>query len=38
MRDPDFASCMEKVWDLLRYDVDAAMRQNDPARIVSQSK
>ncbi len=38
MRDPDFASCMEKVWDLLRYDVDAAMRQNDPAKIVSQSK
>ncbi len=38
MRDPDFASCMEKVWDLLRYDVDAAMRQNDPARIVSQPK
>ncbi len=30
MRDPDFAACMEKVWDLLRYDVDKAMRQSPP--------
>ena len=27
MRDPDFARCMEKVWELLRYDADKAMRQ-----------
>src|SRR5918996_3367129 len=27
MRDPDFAKCMEKIWNLLRYDVDQAMRQ-----------
>jgi NitT/TauT family transport system ATP-binding protein len=26
MRDPDFGRCMEKIWDLLRYDVDKAMR------------
>jgi NitT/TauT family transport system ATP-binding protein len=30
MRDPDFSRCMEQVWDLLRYDVDKAMRQNQP--------
>jgi NitT/TauT family transport system ATP-binding protein len=28
MRDPDFVRCMEKVWDLLRYDADKAMRQH----------
>jgi NitT/TauT family transport system ATP-binding protein len=28
MKDPDFARCTEKIWDLLRYDVDQAMRQN----------
>lgn len=28
MRDPDFAKCMEKIWDLLRHDVDAALQQN----------
>jgi NitT/TauT family transport system ATP-binding protein len=26
MRDPDFAKCIEKVWDLLRYEADKAMR------------
>lgn len=26
MREPDFGRCMEKIWDLLRYEVDAAMR------------
>jgi NitT/TauT family transport system ATP-binding protein len=31
MRDPDFGRCMEKVWDLLRYDVDKAMCQNRPS-------
>lgn len=28
MRDPDFALCMEKIWNLLRYDVDAALQLN----------
>jgi NitT/TauT family transport system ATP-binding protein len=28
--DPDYARCMEKIWDLLRYDVDKAMRANHP--------
>jgi ABC-type nitrate/sulfonate/bicarbonate transport system ATPase subunit len=33
MKDPDFARCMEKIWDLLRYDVDAALRDNQPAKL-----
>jgi NitT/TauT family transport system ATP-binding protein len=32
MRDPDFSCCMEKVWELLRYDVDKAMRENHLSR------
>src|SRR5215207_1115507 len=28
MKDPDFARCTEKIWELLRYDVDQAMRQS----------
>jgi NitT/TauT family transport system ATP-binding protein len=28
MRDPDFALCTEKIWNLLRYDVDAALQTN----------
>ena len=28
MREPDFALCMEKIWNLLRYDVDAALQTN----------
>jgi ABC-type nitrate/sulfonate/bicarbonate transport system ATPase subunit len=28
MRDPDFAKCMERVWDLLKYDVDSALQRN----------
>jgi hypothetical protein len=28
MRDPDFGKCMEKIWDLLRHDVDAALQRN----------
>ncbi len=28
MKDPDFARCMEKVWDLLKYDVEYALREN----------
>jgi NitT/TauT family transport system ATP-binding protein len=31
MRDPDFGRCMEKLWDLLRYDVDKAMRVGHPS-------
>ena len=26
MRDPDFGKCMDRIWDLLRYDVEQAMR------------
>ena len=28
MRDPDFAQCTEKIWNLLRYDVNAALQRN----------
>jgi NitT/TauT family transport system ATP-binding protein len=28
MRDPDFSKCMEKIWALLRHDVDAALQRN----------
>ncbi len=28
MSDPDFIRCLEKIWDLLRYEVDKAMREN----------
>jgi len=28
MRDPDFAKCIEKIWGLLRYDVDSALQRN----------
>ena len=28
MRDSDFAMCMEKIWSLLRYDVDSALQSN----------
>jgi hypothetical protein len=28
MRDRDFALCMEKIWNLLRYDVDTALQTN----------
>src|SRR3989304_414912 len=30
MKDPDFSSCMDKIWNLLRHDVDNAMRENHP--------
>jgi NitT/TauT family transport system ATP-binding protein len=26
MREPEFGRCMEKIWDMLRYEVDATMR------------
>lgn len=33
MSDPDFVRCLEKIWDLLRYEVDRAMRENHPSRL-----
>jgi NitT/TauT family transport system ATP-binding protein len=32
MGDPDFIRCMEKIWDLLRGEVDRAMRENHPSK------
>jgi len=34
MRDPDFAHCMDKIWNLLRYDVDAALNARESTRAV----
>ncbi|MBI2986881.1 MAG: ABC transporter ATP-binding protein [Deltaproteobacteria bacterium] len=31
MSDPDFIRCLEKIWELLRYEVDKAMRENHPS-------
>jgi NitT/TauT family transport system ATP-binding protein len=31
MREPEFGKCMEKIWNLLRYEVDEAMRVNPPS-------
>lgn len=28
MRDPDFSICMDKIWNLLKYDVEHALREN----------
>ena len=28
MSDPNFVRCMDKIWELLRYEVDKAMREN----------
>ena len=33
MADPDFIRCLEKIWDLLRYEVDKAMKQNHPSGV-----
>jgi hypothetical protein len=30
MKDPDFADCMEMVWNLLKYDVEYAFREGRP--------
>ena len=38
MRDPDFGRCVEKIWDLLRYDVDKAMRESHPSQTPEQEK
>jgi NitT/TauT family transport system ATP-binding protein len=32
MSDPDFIRCMEKIWELLRSEVDRAMRENHPSK------
>jgi len=31
MSDPDFVRTLERIWDLLRYEVDKAMRENHPS-------
>jgi len=28
MREPEFGQCMDKIWSLLRYDVDSALQRN----------
>jgi NitT/TauT family transport system ATP-binding protein len=33
MGDPDFIRCLEKIWDLLRTEVDRAMRENHPSKV-----
>jgi len=38
LRDPDFGRCMEKIWELLRYDVDKAMRESRPSQTTEQQK
>jgi NitT/TauT family transport system ATP-binding protein len=38
MMDPDYARCVERIWDLLRYDVDKAMRANHPVKTAEQEK
>src|SRR4030095_12263 len=30
MKDPDFANCMDKIWNLLKYDVEHAMEHGRP--------
>jgi NitT/TauT family transport system ATP-binding protein len=35
MSDPDFVRCVEKIWELLRYEVDKAMKENHPSRVES---
>ena len=32
MRDPDFGLCMDKIWNLLRHDVDAALRESQATK------
>ncbi|HEY2990422.1 MAG TPA: ABC transporter ATP-binding protein [Candidatus Binatia bacterium] len=33
MSNPDFIRCLEKIWELLRYEVDRAMVENHPSRV-----
>jgi NitT/TauT family transport system ATP-binding protein len=30
MKDPDFASCMDKIWNLLKYDVEHQLARGQP--------
>jgi len=30
MRDPDFAGCMDKIWNLMKYDVEHALQRGKP--------
>jgi hypothetical protein len=30
MKDPDFANCMDKIWNLLKYDVEDALERGRP--------
>jgi NitT/TauT family transport system ATP-binding protein len=32
MTQPDFARLVEKIWDLLRYEVEKSMRDHEPAK------
>jgi NitT/TauT family transport system ATP-binding protein len=38
MRDPDFGHCMEKLWELLRYDVEKSMRESPSAQMAESVK
>jgi NitT/TauT family transport system ATP-binding protein len=38
MRDPDFGRCVDQIWDMLRYDVDKAMRAGHPSQTREQEK
>ncbi len=38
MRDPDFGRCVDKIWEMLRYDVDKAMRESHPSQTPEQEK
>ena len=38
MKDPDFARCMERMWNLLRYDVNKAMRESPQPQIAEPEK
>src|SRR5262252_9563829 len=38
MRDPDFGRCVDQIWDMLRYDVDRAMRASHPSQTLEQQK
>ncbi|MGH7824017.1 MAG: ABC transporter ATP-binding protein [Candidatus Binatia bacterium] len=38
MSDPDFVRCVDKIWDLLRSEVDKTMRADQPSRPLEQGK
>jgi NitT/TauT family transport system ATP-binding protein len=38
IRDPDFGRCMDKLWELLRYDVEEAIRGTPPAQTLGAEK